>query len=276
MSGLSCSAACGILVPQPDVEPTSPALQGGFSTSEPQVMKAPQHQRFSCLLHGNMPQLTQGIMQVQSSDTPGELQTSLPWPRTWAGALLKGARSDQRSSWSTLRFTRSETRLFSWASQLRVIGYTTVAKRQRNLMWDLEEEKEAAPWAARGREFQHVLSSLIREAWSLEAGAPVVGRTVWAAGRSACGEPSWETGTRCQGFWFGAHSQTFGSHDDIISFFKKYLLGTSYQATCPADAVGGCNDHMPGLVLGPGRLSSLSQHGRKRKPKLTWCSQRFL
>ena len=98
MSGLSCSAACGILVPQPDVEPTSPALQGGFSTSEPQVMKAPQHQRFSCLLHGNMPQLTQGIMQVQSSDTPGELQTSLPWPRTWAGALLKGARSDQRSS----------------------------------------------------------------------------------------------------------------------------------------------------------------------------------
>ena len=27
---LSCSAACGILVPRPRLEPTSPALQGGF------------------------------------------------------------------------------------------------------------------------------------------------------------------------------------------------------------------------------------------------------
>ena len=28
--GLSCPMACGILVPRPGIEPTSPALQGGF------------------------------------------------------------------------------------------------------------------------------------------------------------------------------------------------------------------------------------------------------
>ena len=27
---ISCSAACGISVPQPEIQPTSPALQGGF------------------------------------------------------------------------------------------------------------------------------------------------------------------------------------------------------------------------------------------------------
>ena len=29
-SGLSCPAACGILVPQPEIEPTSLVLEGGF------------------------------------------------------------------------------------------------------------------------------------------------------------------------------------------------------------------------------------------------------
>ena len=33
---LSCSAACGILVPQPGIEPTSPALQDRFFTTGPQ------------------------------------------------------------------------------------------------------------------------------------------------------------------------------------------------------------------------------------------------
>ena len=33
--GLSCSMVCGILVPQPGIEPKSPALQGGFLTTEP-------------------------------------------------------------------------------------------------------------------------------------------------------------------------------------------------------------------------------------------------
>ena len=33
--GLSCSAACGILVPGPGIEPMSPALQGGFLTTGP-------------------------------------------------------------------------------------------------------------------------------------------------------------------------------------------------------------------------------------------------
>ena len=33
--GLSCSVACGILDPQPEVEPVSSVLQGGFLTSGP-------------------------------------------------------------------------------------------------------------------------------------------------------------------------------------------------------------------------------------------------
>ena len=33
--GFSCSAACGILVPQPGTEPTFPELEGGFLTPGP-------------------------------------------------------------------------------------------------------------------------------------------------------------------------------------------------------------------------------------------------
>ena len=33
--GLSSSPACGILVPQPGIEPMSPALEGGFFTTGP-------------------------------------------------------------------------------------------------------------------------------------------------------------------------------------------------------------------------------------------------
>ena len=33
--GLSCPAACGNLVPRPGIEPTSPALEGGFFTTGP-------------------------------------------------------------------------------------------------------------------------------------------------------------------------------------------------------------------------------------------------
>ena len=33
--GLSCPAACGILVCPPGMEPTSPALEGGFFTTGP-------------------------------------------------------------------------------------------------------------------------------------------------------------------------------------------------------------------------------------------------
>ena len=33
--GLSCPAACGILVPPPGMEPVSPALEGGFFTTGP-------------------------------------------------------------------------------------------------------------------------------------------------------------------------------------------------------------------------------------------------
>ena len=33
--GLSCPTACRILVPRPGMEPTSPALEGGFFTTGP-------------------------------------------------------------------------------------------------------------------------------------------------------------------------------------------------------------------------------------------------
>ena len=33
--GLSCPAACGILVPRPGIKPASPALEGGFLTTGP-------------------------------------------------------------------------------------------------------------------------------------------------------------------------------------------------------------------------------------------------
>ena len=33
--GLSSPAACGILVPRPGIEPPSPVLEGGFSTTGP-------------------------------------------------------------------------------------------------------------------------------------------------------------------------------------------------------------------------------------------------
>ena len=33
--GLSCPAACGILVPRPEIEPASSALEGGFFTTGP-------------------------------------------------------------------------------------------------------------------------------------------------------------------------------------------------------------------------------------------------
>ena len=40
--GLSCPTACGILVPQPGIEPGSPALEGGFLTTGPPG-KSPNH-----------------------------------------------------------------------------------------------------------------------------------------------------------------------------------------------------------------------------------------
>ena len=38
--GLSCSMACGILVPQPDIGPVCPALHGRFLTSGPPGKKS--------------------------------------------------------------------------------------------------------------------------------------------------------------------------------------------------------------------------------------------
>jgi len=41
---LSCSTACGILVPQPGIEPTSPTLQGGFLFLTPEPSGRSQHE----------------------------------------------------------------------------------------------------------------------------------------------------------------------------------------------------------------------------------------
>ena len=43
--GLSCSAACGILVPRPRIRPTFPALQGRFLTTE-----TPRESRGVCIM----------------------------------------------------------------------------------------------------------------------------------------------------------------------------------------------------------------------------------
>ena len=40
--GLSCPIACGILVPQPEIEPMSPTLQSGFLTIGP-LRQSPHH-----------------------------------------------------------------------------------------------------------------------------------------------------------------------------------------------------------------------------------------
>ena len=45
--GLSCSAACGILVPQPGTEPTFPAPQDGFPTTGPPGKSPPTE--FNCI-----------------------------------------------------------------------------------------------------------------------------------------------------------------------------------------------------------------------------------
>ena len=37
--GFSCPVACGIFVPGPGIKPTSPALEGGFLTTEPPISK---------------------------------------------------------------------------------------------------------------------------------------------------------------------------------------------------------------------------------------------
>ena len=44
--GLSCPAACGILVPRPGIEPASPALEGGFLTTGPPG-KSPMFSNFN-------------------------------------------------------------------------------------------------------------------------------------------------------------------------------------------------------------------------------------
>ena len=49
--GLSCSEVCRIVVPWPGIEPTSPALQGGFLTTEPPGKSPRKHFLKTFLLH---------------------------------------------------------------------------------------------------------------------------------------------------------------------------------------------------------------------------------
>ena len=55
--GLSCPSACGILVPQPGIEPASPALEGGFLTTGPpgkSVSSVFYSKMFCCPQLGNL------------------------------------------------------------------------------------------------------------------------------------------------------------------------------------------------------------------------------
>ena len=51
--GLSCPSACGILVPQPRIEPAAPALEGGFPTTEPPGKSQVSPVLFSRLVYGS-------------------------------------------------------------------------------------------------------------------------------------------------------------------------------------------------------------------------------
>ena len=57
--GLSCLAACGILVPRPGIEPASPALEGGFLTAGPPG-KSPFNVLI-CILNNKFLQSSQAI-----------------------------------------------------------------------------------------------------------------------------------------------------------------------------------------------------------------------
>ena len=49
--GLSCPVACGILVPQPGIEPGSPALQGRFLTTGPLLKSLVLYYFYLCMFY---------------------------------------------------------------------------------------------------------------------------------------------------------------------------------------------------------------------------------
>ena len=81
--GLSCPAACGILVPRPGMEPASPALEGGFFTTGPPG-KSPHRllNDSSYCPHGLSPQLSKStpspVSHPHSSKLRAEVYQPLP------------------------------------------------------------------------------------------------------------------------------------------------------------------------------------------------------
>ena len=59
---LSCPVVCGILIPQPEIEPTSPALEGGFKKTNKQTKN-----RFIILPLSLMAQLVKNPPAVQET-----------------------------------------------------------------------------------------------------------------------------------------------------------------------------------------------------------------
>ena len=72
--GLSCSVACGILVPHPEVKPISPALQGGFLTTAPPGT--------------SLCQLSSGILEASAVQLNWVPSVSWAKPQKWVAVCL--------------------------------------------------------------------------------------------------------------------------------------------------------------------------------------------
>ena len=92
--GLSCPAACGILVPQPGIEPMSPALEDGFFTTGPPGKSLPVRRYF---LHLFMRKgRTQPVLRPSSLQTHHEKLTQCHRPSPMCGpVVLKVSSLDQ-------------------------------------------------------------------------------------------------------------------------------------------------------------------------------------
>ena len=74
MCRLSCSKACGIIVPQPGLEPTSPALQGKFLITRPRGKPSPTTHFwiwFSCRCFLEVSYILWILVHYQTNDLQG-------------------------------------------------------------------------------------------------------------------------------------------------------------------------------------------------------------
>ena len=89
--GLSCPTACGTLVSQPGIEPTSPALEGGFSTTGPpgKSLRFPPDDRLD----------SKGLVTVPALRPSPGLSTSV-WP---LGVAFPGEGTGSTGGWGRER-----------------------------------------------------------------------------------------------------------------------------------------------------------------------------